>query len=205
MESCNPIGLKTLLVGDRTVGKYSLMVRYCLGEFRSRRSITVGVDFMTKEVEMNQEVVKLQVWNTMRKEGLERGVYSWYYPRTRGVVLMYDITNRDSFDNLNEWIEHLNTTCKEPISMILCGTKSDLEDSRQVSTEEGKELANTLGVTFFEISSKDNQNIDELFTAMILLTQDTSGYTSYEGADEASCVSISLKKDTKEAKFSKCF
>ena len=108
---------------------------------------TIGVDFKIKTVEHNGMVVKLQIWDTAGQERF-RTIAGSYYKGAQGIIIVYDITSRKSFEDVNNWLAEVDKSGSEGVVKLLIGNKCDLEGSREVSTEEGKELAEGLGIRF---------------------------------------------------------
>lgn len=110
-------------------------------------------------------MIKLQIWDTAGQEKF-RTITSSYYKGAHGIIVTYDITDRTSFDNIRGWFIEIEKYASENVNKIIVGNKCDLEEKRAVSTEEGQELANSLGVKFLETSAKNSSNVGEAFTAM---------------------------------------
>jgi len=153
---------KVLVVGEGAVGKTSIATRYTTGGFKESHLMTVGANFMLKNLEMESgDVVRLSIWDTAGQEKF-RKVVETYYKGGKGVLLCFDITNRKSFEEIEYWRD----TTKKNVpnaKFILVGNKSDLDDQRVVSTEEGETLAKEWGTSYFETSAKLNSGIDECF------------------------------------------
>ena len=156
--------LKLLMLGDSLVGKTSLVRRVCDGVFQASEAIpTYGMDFRTKIVTRNGLRLRLQIWDTAGQERFQT-ITPQYYRDAMGIVLAYDITNERSFKNVSRWIKDISAnTERGKIEMILVGTKVDLTDSRQVSLEESKALADSLSIAHFEVSSLTGERVREAF------------------------------------------
>jgi len=153
---------KVLVVGEGAVGKTSIATRYTTGGFKESHLMTVGANFMLKNLEMESgDVVRLSIWDTAGQEKF-RKVVETYYRGGKGVLLCFDITNRKTFEEIHYWMD---TTSKNVpnAKFILIGNKSDLEDQRVVNKEEGETLANEWGAPYFETSAKLNSGINECF------------------------------------------
>ena len=161
--------VKLVFLGDSGVGKTNLMTQFCSSKFMLNSKPTIGVDFAVKTVRLGKSLIKLQLWDTAGQERY-KSFTSAYFKDAHGVLLVYDITNRESFENLEEWLG----TCFESIdpkktSIIVVGTKIDLEDMRNVSSEEGRDFAEENGILFMETSAFDNrwECVDKAFYIML--------------------------------------
>ena len=156
---------KVLLLGNSDVGKSSILLRYVDSVWNETFVPTIGVDFKVKTVEIGDKKVKMQIWDTAGQERF-RNVISTYFRGGNGLLLIYDITNKDSFKNLESWLIEIEKNASENILKILIGNKSDLEEDREISKEEGQAFANRNGMQFMETSAKMNTNVDEAFQAL---------------------------------------
>ena len=159
------IKLKIMVLGESMVGKTCLITRYTNDKFGGRYLCTVGIDFQKKKIIKNNKNILLQIWDTAGQERF-RNVTKNYFHTSQGFVLAYDINNKESFEKVQFWVNEIRTNADEKIKCILIGTKCDM-DKREVSEEEGRELANQYGYQFFETSAKENINIDETFEALV--------------------------------------
>nr|XP_033809701.1 ras-related protein Rab-39B-like [Geotrypetes seraphini] len=169
MDSLWHYQFRIVLLGDSTVGKSSLLKRYTEGTFLDLINQTVGVDFYVQFLEVEPGIyVKLQFWDTAGQERF-RSVTRSYYRNSAGVLLMFDLTNRKSFESILLWYREV-TEWVQPVKMtfLLVGHKSDLEAQRQVPREEAETFAATLGMSYVETSAKNNSNVVAAFQ---LLTQ----------------------------------
>ncbi|KAJ5077380.1 ras family-domain-containing protein [Anaeramoeba ignava] len=153
---------KFIIIGDTSVGKTSILTRYCHTFGTSSPNTTIGAFFKVKKIQINGKIITLQIWDTAGQERF-RSLTPVYYRGTYGIVLVYDITNEKSFQNIENWIKEAKKYADENVQMILIGNKSDLEEKRKVSKEKGKQFADNLDIPFYEVSAKDNTNIDEAF------------------------------------------
>ncbi|KAJ5070770.1 ras-related protein rabd2a-like [Anaeramoeba ignava] len=156
---------KILLLGDTGVGKSCLILRYTDGTYTDAFISTIGIDFKIKRFELNEKQFKLQIWDPSGSERF-RTITRGYYRGAHGIILIYDVTNQNSFDNLKTWIKEIQEKASDDVNVMLIGTKSDLVSQRVIDTETGKKLAEQLGYSFFETSSKENINIDEAFESL---------------------------------------
>ncbi|VDD76180.1 unnamed protein product [Mesocestoides corti] len=157
---------KLLIIGNSSVGKTSFLVRYAEDSFTSAFVSTVGIDFKVKTVFRQDKRVKLQIWDTAGQERY-RTITTAYYRGALGFILMYDITNEDSFNAVRDWVTQIKTYSWDNAQVVLVGNKSDLASERQITTERGRALADTLGLNFFETSAKDNVNVKAVFDLMV--------------------------------------
>lgn len=154
--------MKLLLVGDSGVGKSCLLVRFVDNQFSAQFITTIGIDFKIKSIELGGQRVKLQIWDTAGQERF-RTITTAYYRGAMGIVIVYDVTDRATFDRLQNWYDTVKQHAKENAQIFLVGNKCDEEDNRQVSTQEGEDLANQWGINFLEASAKTGQNVNDVF------------------------------------------
>uniref|UniRef100_A0A7M4FJR7 RAB42, member RAS oncogene family n=1 Tax=Crocodylus porosus TaxID=8502 RepID=A0A7M4FJR7_CROPO len=160
---------RIIMLGDSTVGKSSLLKRYTEGVFLESISQTVGVDFYVQFMEIEPGVrVKLQFWDTAGQERF-RSVTRSYYRNSAGGVLMFDLTNRASFESIREWHREATETVKPfHIVFVLVGHKCDLIAERKVGRKEGEKLASSLGAKYIETSAKNSSNVDAAFQVLTM-------------------------------------
>ncbi|KAG1667349.1 hypothetical protein FOA52_001407 [Chlamydomonas sp. UWO 241] len=160
--------IKLLLVGDSGVGKSCLLLRFSDDTFTSSFITTIGIDFKIKKLLLDDKWVKLQMWDTAGQERF-RTITSAYYRGAMGIVLVYDITDETSFNNIRVWMKNIEEHASENVNKVLVGNKSDVADSRRaVSFEEGKALADEYGIGFFETSAKNDVCVEEVFSSVAL-------------------------------------
>jgi Ras-related protein Rab-1A len=158
--------IKCLMVGSTGVGKSSILERYSSNVFFNYFITTIGVDYKIKNIVLDNYNIKLQLWDTASQERF-RCITSSYYRNSHIVIVCFDMTDKYSFNELNFWIEDVYKHISEPILMAICGTKLDLEKRRVISFDEGKNYADYKNLPYFEISSKDNIGIDNMFETLI--------------------------------------
>ena len=156
---------KVLLLGNSDVGKSSLLLRYVDSVWNDAFVPTIGVDFKVKTLTINEKKVKMQIWDTAGQERF-RTVVSTYFRGAHGILLLYDVTNRDSFKNLESWLIEIEKNAKEKVLKILIGNKCDLTDDREITSDEGKAFALRNGMEFMETSAKMNTNVSEVFETL---------------------------------------
>jgi len=155
---------KLLIIGDSGVGKSSLLLRFADNTFTGNYITTIGVDFKIRTLEVGGERVKLQIWDTAGQERF-RTITSTYYRGTHGVIVVYDVTNGESFANVKRWLHEIEQNC-EVVNRILVGNKNDCPDRKVVLYEDAKRFADQMNISLFETSAKDNINVEEMFTVM---------------------------------------
>lgn len=160
------VAFKVMLVGDSGVGKTCLLIRYKDGSFLSGAYIsTVGMDFRNKVVTVDDYKVKLQIWDTAGQERF-RSVTHAYYRDAHALLLLYDVSNKTSFDNTRAWLGEINEYAQDDVVIMLIGNKADITQDRQVRTEDGERLAREYGVAFMETSAKTGCNVELAFMAV---------------------------------------
>ncbi|MGH0161173.1 UNVERIFIED_CONTAM: hypothetical protein FKN15_040660 [Acipenser sinensis] len=159
---------KLLIIGNSSVGKTSFLFRYADDAFTSAFVSTVGIDFKVKTVYKNEKRIKLQIWGEPRLYTFgDSSRQTKNYRGAMGFLLMYDITNEESFNAVQDWSTQIKTYSWDNAQVILAGNKCDMEDERVISTERGKQLAEQLGFEFFETSAKDNINVKQTFEQLV--------------------------------------
>ena len=186
--------LKYIIIGDASVGKSNLLFRYTKGHHKEEYQPTIGVEFGAKSVE---------IWDTAGQENF-KSITRAYYNNSVCALVVYDITKRESFNNVSSWIEDCKNQAPKTIFMILVGNKIDLNNSRQVQTEEGIELADKYGLVFYETSAKTGENVEKMFedSAKEIAKKIDDGYYDLEN-QEIGIKKIKIKKPLKEEENSK--
>ena len=161
-HNSSTLAFKFIVIGDSNIGKTSLIHRFSEGNFLRLSTDMESEACTIKRVKIEEKVAKLSLWDIKAEIGANNPNPSCYR-ESDGVILCYDITNRDSFSNLEKWIKEVKENCERDVRMILIGTKSDLESERAISYHEGKAFAESHGFSFFEVSSQDGNNVEETF------------------------------------------
>ncbi|KAK9051789.1 hypothetical protein SSX86_028417 [Deinandra increscens subsp. villosa] len=157
---------KIVLIGDSAVGKSNLLARFARDEFYPNSKSTIGVEFQTQKIGIKGKEIKAQIWDTAGQERF-RAVTSAYYRGAVGALLVYDISRRQTFHSIGRWLNELHTHSDMNVVSILVGNKLDLKDAREVSTEEGKLLAESEGLFFMETSALDSSNVTAAFETVV--------------------------------------
>jgi len=159
----NPLKkFKLVFLGEQSVGKTSLITRFMYDSFDTSYQATIGIDFLSKTMYLEDRTIRLQLWDTAGQERF-RSLIPSYIRDSSVAVVVYDITNSNSFHQTSKWIDDARTERGSDVIIMLVGNKTDLGDKRQVSTEEGELKAKELNVMFAETSAKAGYNVKQLF------------------------------------------
>ena len=155
---------KILLLGDSTVGKTCFLLRYCDKRFQEAHLSTIGLDYRLKSMTLkNGKNIKLQIWDTAGQDRF-RAITKNYYKGANGIILIYDVTNLQSYENVKNWISQIKEEANPNVLIYLAGNKIDVgEEERVVKTEEGQKIADELNLPFYETSAKNGVNVNEIF------------------------------------------
>merc|ERR1712226_547920 len=156
---------KLLLIGDSGVGKSCLLLRFADDTYSESYISTIGVDFKIRTIEHDGKTIKLQIWDTAGQERF-RTITSSYYRGAHGIIVVYDVTDQDSFDNVKQWLQEIERYAGENVKKLLVGNKSDLTQRKQVDFTTAKEYASQLEIPFLETSAKANTNVEQAFITM---------------------------------------
>lgn len=156
---------KLLLIGDSGVGKSCLLLRFADDTYTDNYISTIGVDFKIRTIDLNGKTVKLQIWDTAGQERF-RTITSSYYRGAHGIIIVYDVTDRESFNNVKNWMTEIEKYAMENVNKLLVGNKCDLTSKKVVAEEEGKELAEKNNIRFIESSAKNAINVEQAFHMM---------------------------------------
>lgn len=156
---------KLLLIGDSGVGKSCLLLRFADDCFTENYINTIGVDFKIKTVDLEGKTVKLQIWDTAGQERF-RTITTTYYRGAHGIMIVYDCTDKASFNNVKYWLGEIDKYATDCVQKIIVGNKTDMVAKKVIAYDEGKDLADSLGVQFMETSAKLAHNVEQAFMAM---------------------------------------
>lgn len=149
---------KLLLIGDSGVGKSCLLLRFADDTYTESYISTIGVDFKIRTIELEGKTIKLQIWDTAGQERF-RTITSSYYRGAHGIIVVFDVTDQESFNNVKQWLHEIDRYACQNVKKLLVGNKCDLASKRAVSTETAKELADSLGIQYLETSAKNSTNV----------------------------------------------
>ena len=182
-----------LLLGDMAVGKTCLINRYTNGVFKEEYISTVGFDYYTKQEEINNKTVQVKLWDTAGQERFKTLTPS-FLRNAEGVIIVFDVTSQDSFDNVKGWINSIKSNLGEKIiPIIIVGNKIDMENMRELSKEDGKKIASENDFKYFETSAKTGKGVDEAFKEIVNQILDIQDKNEDEKVDERP--SFKIKKD----------
>jgi len=153
---------KLLLIGDSGVGKTCILFRFSDDAFNTTFISTIGIDFKIKTIELKGKKIKLQIWDTAGQERIHT-ITTSYYRGAMGIMLVYDITNSKSYENIAKWLRNIDEHANEDVEKMILGNKCDMDENRQVPKEKGEVIAREHGIKFMETSAKNNINIDRAF------------------------------------------
>ena len=150
---------KIVFLGDQSVGKTSLIHRFKYDQFEDNYNATIGIDFITQKMYVGDRVITLNLWDTAGQEKFKSLIPS-YIKDSQAIIVTYDITNRDSFESVEKWMSDARSLRDEDQAMVvLAGNKADMDEQRQVSTEEAENFAAMRDIMFYEISALSGQNV----------------------------------------------
>ncbi|CAE6429584.1 unnamed protein product [Rhizoctonia solani] len=157
--------IKLLLIGDSGVGKSCLLLRFCDDAWTPSFITTIGIDFKIRTIELDGKRIKLQIWDTAGQERF-RTITTAYYRGAMGILLVYDVTDEKSFNSkshIRTWHANVEQHASEGVNKILIGNKSDWVDKKAITEDQGRALADELGIKFMETSAKANEGVEDAF------------------------------------------
>eukprot|EP00123_Amoebidium_parasiticum_P011708 comp20863_c0_seq4/m.27643 comp20863_c0_seq4/g.27643 ORF comp20863_c0_seq4/g.27643 comp20863_c0_seq4/m.27643 type:complete len:202 (-) comp20863_c0_seq4:355-960(-) len=173
---------KLLLIGDSGVGKSCLLLRFADDTYTESYISTIGVDFKIRTIELDGKTIKLQIWDTAGQERF-RTITSSYYRGAHGIIVVYDVTDMDSFNNVKQWLQEIDRYASENVNKLLVGNKSDLTTKKVVDYTQAKEFADQLGIPFLETSAKNATNVEQAFMTMAAEIKNRMGAPSVQNKD----------------------
>lgn len=166
MEDQNEIKMKILLIGESKVGKTCLINSYVIRSFNINQLSTVGLDFRTKKLDIQGKQIILNIYDTAGQERF-RNLATGYMKSADGFLVCFDLTSESTLENVTYWINSIKNTARKNASMLIIGNKSDLNEDREVTTEQGKQFAAKNGIDYLETSSKMHIGVDEAFETLV--------------------------------------
>lgn len=195
---------KIVLLGDQSVGKTSLITRFMYDTFDNTYQATIGIDFLSKTMYLEDRTVRLQLWDTAGQERF-RSLIPSYIRDSSVAIVVFDITNRASFLSTSKWIDEVRSERSNDVIIVLVGNKADLSDKRQVTLEEATATATDLGIMFMETSAKAGHNVKSLFKkiAMSLPGMESQNQTT-DGQNTKIDVTLPNSNEVPEASQCQC-
>ena len=190
---------KIILIGDWGVGKSNILLRITQDAFDAESRTTIGVEFSQKVMNINQQKIVVQIWDTAGQDRY-KAITSAYYRSASAAILVYDISKRSSFENLQNWINEIRENTSESISIMLLGNKIDLESSRAITKIEGEEYARKNQFLFMEVSALSGENIIQAFNSVVLSVYKTTKGDAFDPRRPGSNLSF-----TSDEQSSKCY
>jgi len=194
------LDIKVMLIGDQAVGKSSLMVRYTEDNFYVNMLGTAGLDFKKKIIRRGDKVIKVTVYDTAGHERF-RKINKSYYRNVKGMILVYDITDKQTFDNFTEWMNSIleNEQKEKSTQILILGNKIDMPEERKVLLEEGNSIASKYNALFTETSAKTGENVENAFNLIIdKIIQTEQAIADNKSKENSNEQNISKTKEVKE-------
>ena len=160
--------VQLLVIGDAAVGKTSILSRFAQDKFSPQYLATLGIDFFTKDVMIDKEIIHIKIWDTAGEERY-RSLTKGFFKNGEGIIIVYDVTNRNSFESLKFWIDSIennNNLENKKMPAVILGNKIDISD-RQVNENEAEEFAKSRNYKYFEVSAKSGNGVDESIKYLI--------------------------------------
>ncbi len=175
--------IKLITLGNSEVGKSSIINQFVFKNFDKDLINTIGMDSKNYEIKIDDKTIKLKIWDTAGQERF-RSIQKHYYNKVDGILFIYDITNKTSFDIIEQWYNEVKNY-NDNIIGVLIGNKTDLEDNRTVTTEQGQELAKKLNFAFYECNSVDGENVHEAFESLVKMILEEKNKNKNKETDTA--------------------
>lgn len=188
---------KLLLIGDSGVGKSCLLLRFADDTYTESYISTIGVDFKIRTIELDGKTIKLQIWDTAGQERF-RTITSSYYRGAHGIIIVYDVTDQESFNNVRQWLQEIDRYASENVNKLLVGNKCDMTTKKVVDYTVAKQFADQLGIPSLETSAKNATNVEQAFMTMAAEIKNRMG-PSPAGIDNKSNVKINSSTPVKQS------
>ena len=195
--------LKYIIIGESSVGKSNLLMKFANNKFTEDYQATIGVEFGAKNITIDDQIFRIQLWDTAGQENF-RSITRAYYKNSVCAMLVYDITNRSSFENLQDWLKDIISQSPKTVLIILLGNKIDLKEKREVEYEEGEQFAQKNGLIFMETSAKTGEGVEEIFKKSVQEIKTKISENVYDLTSESCGIkkgktnNISLNKNNKQ-------
>lgn len=186
---------RILLIGDSGVGKSCLLLRFADQSYTDSYISTIGVDFKIRTIEVEGKTIKLQIWDTAGQDRF-RSITSTYYRGAHGIIIVYDVTESETFQNIKIWLAEIEKCASPTVKRLLVGNKCDLVGRRQVETETAQAYAQKLGISFLETSAKSSTNVEQAF--VVLAEQIRANFAQQQGQKKKPTNQVDIKKDSQQ-------
>ena len=193
MEEEPDYTIKLLIVGDSSVGKTNFIYRFIENRFNENYMTTTGIDLKTMNIEIKNKKIRVQLWDTAGQEKY-RAITTNLFLKVQGTLVVYDITNQDSFVNLKSWVKSIKDECGRQMQILLIGNKSDLDEKREISKDEALAYAKEEKVDYLETSSKTGENIQK---AIQILCEKVLDNTDFDADHSFTLEQSSFSKEKK--------
>ena len=193
MEEEPDYTIKLLIVGDSSVGKTNFIYRFIENRFNENYMTTTGIDLKTMNIEIKNKKIRVQLWDTAGQEKY-RAITKNLFLKVQGTLVVYDITNQDSFVNLKSWVKSIRDECGRQMQILLIGNKSDLDEKREISKDEALAYAKEEKVDYLETSSKTGENIQK---AIQILCEKVLDNTDFDADHSFTLEQSSFSKEKK--------
>jgi len=194
---------KILLIGDSGVGKSCLLLRFADDSWTETHISTIGVDFKIKTLTIDGKTVKLQIWDTAGQERF-RTITSSYYRGAQGIILVYDCTDKESFNNVKQWMGEIDRYACENVNKLLVGNKCDLVAEKTVDVAAAKEFADSYDIPFIETSAKTAHNVEKCFVQMATSIKNRMSSQSSGKSEGSATIQVDKPSGKKKEKDCKC-
>lgn len=189
--------LKFIIIGNEFVGKTNIINRFVKNEFINKYMITIGIDYLSQNIKIDNRIFKLQLWDTAGSERF-RSVTKGYFSNSICALIVYDITDERSFSSIKKWIEECKSYTNEKILLVLVGNKNDLKEQRVITKEEGKSLAEEYGMEFYESSALTGENINEIFFESCKIINKNINDNVYDLQDPSVGIKVCINEERDE-------
>jgi len=194
---------KLVLIGDSCVGKSCLLIRFADDNFTENYITTIGVDFRFRTLPISKKTVKLQIWDTAGQERY-RTITNAYYRGADGIIIVFDLTNKESFLHVQDWIKEVEKYSSESVVMLVLGNKCDLDAYREVTPEDIKEFTKETGLTVLETSAKTSDHVDDAFLTITKNLMQQKDKLNQDDGDKSGSTKLKKKIEITKSKLGCC-